>query len=78
MTPGWLADLVWILSGGRVTRETEHYILHELPFPRALCYLHAYWFRQPHVWTTGLDNAVSGEVARKVERILAQVFPDQP
>lgn len=73
MTPGWLADLVWILSGGQITREREHFILHELPFPRALCYLHAHWFRDPHTWTTGIDKVVAGEVAKKVDRLLEKV-----
>jgi len=65
---------VWILSDGQISRETEAYILHELPFTRAMCYLHAYWFRQPHVWTVGLAAMGDGEVARKVDRLLVKLI----
>lgn len=30
-----------MLSGGRITKETEDYLLHELPFARGQMYLHA-------------------------------------
>jgi hypothetical protein len=42
-----------------------------------MCYLHSHWWRKEGVWTIGIDKAVSGEVAKKVDRILAAVLAGQ-
>ena len=38
--PYYGAALVWAISGGNVTRDTERWILWELPLARALQYYH--------------------------------------
>ncbi len=38
-----------------------------------MCYLHCYWWRKEGVWTTGVDKAVSGEVRKKVDRLVELV-----
>ncbi|HRQ87683.1 MAG TPA: hypothetical protein PLA50_02730 [Bacteroidia bacterium] len=77
MTPGWLADLVWRLSGGRITRETEHYILHELPFTRAMSYLHCYWSAKPFVWTVALEEGVERGVSDRIEQLIARIREEE-
>lgn len=79
MRPGWLADLVWRLSGGKIDRETERYILHELPYGRALCYMLAYWSSQPYVWTVEMRTPASAGSARKrVSSLIERMREEDP
>lgn len=69
--------MVTILGDGRVTRDVEDWVYHELPFLRALCYRHAYYSRSPWVWTVAtVAEAVSADVMAQVEDLVARVPVD--
>lgn len=77
MQPGWLIELITLLADGRITREIEEWVYHELPFTRALCYRHGILMRDPHVWTLAAhDPAVSAAVVEQVEAVIASIPVD--
>ena len=64
---------MWLLSGGRITREAEHYLLWELPLPRALQYYHCA-LRANLAWTVKPTPAAREQLKRmeaKLEAFLA-------
>ena len=71
--PSWLAGYVYALAGGRITRETEHFLLWELPLSRGWQYYHAHRLTNGEE-TISLQSAAINTVKARLEHYRSMIF----
>ncbi len=68
---------MWALSGGRISKEEEEFILDELPFPRAVMYWHCKQSENPFYWTVDPFKKPAGAAVEQADRIQERALAEE-
>lgn len=72
----WWAGLVYTLAKGNITRESEEFILWELPLGRALAYQHCA-FRANALWTVPVERNLEESIMDSSKHIARHLEQDE-